>query len=286
MTVRIYRSPAPVATPKNRRGDIHSSLSATPVHTSRRARRANDLSGDDVHSDGTHLSLPASSAANLSVDTVGSDGADEIRAIWGTTVNINETMETFRGFLLGFKTKYRVVHERERGVRTRTMASPEEGEATVYVTYLRRMRQTGETNLNLDMVNLQAYPPSRKLYSQLIKYPQEVVPAMDQVLKDLMLEVAEEDQQAGMDGMQGEQGEEEVADIVSKVYKIRPFGMPAINMRDLNPIGEYREFWDVPNTLTRASHRHRQAGVHQGSGHSCDACHPGHEGGIFPVSPM
>ncbi|KAI0922862.1 hypothetical protein AcW1_002588 [Taiwanofungus camphoratus] len=229
-------SPAPVATPKNRRGDIHSSLSATPVHTSRRARRANDLSGDDVHSDGTHLSLPASSAANLSVDTVGSDGADEIRAIWGTTVNINETMETFRGFLLGFKTKYRVVHERERGVRTRTMASPEEGEATVYVTYLRRMRQTGETNLNLDMVNLQAYPPSRKLYSQLIKYPQEVVPAMDQVLKDLMLEVAEEDQQAGMDGMQGEQGEEEVADIVSKVYKIRPFGMPAINMRDLNPI--------------------------------------------------
>lgn len=167
-----------------------------------------------------------------------SDEPDEIRAIWGTTVNINETMQTFRGFLSGFKVKYRVAFDRERGVRTRVMSAPEEGEVRLYVSYLRRMRQTGETNLNLDMINLSAYPPSRKLYNQLVKYPQEVVPAMDQVLKDLMLEIADEDQQAGMEGMEGAQGEEEIADIMSKVYKIRPFGMPAINMRDLNPTGK------------------------------------------------
>jgi len=41
------------------------------------------------------------------------------------------------------------------------------------------------------MANLLAYPPSKKLYIQLTKYPQEVVPAMDQVLKDLMLELAD-----------------------------------------------------------------------------------------------
>ncbi|PCH37479.1 MCM-domain-containing protein [Wolfiporia cocos MD-104 SS10] len=226
-------TPGSAATPKNRRGDIHSSLSITPI--SRRARRTADRPNDDLRSDGTHLSFAQSSAPPLSAPTVPSDEPDEIRAIWGTTVNINETMQTFRGFLLDFKVKYRVAYDRERGVRTRVMATPDEGEATLYVSYLRRMRQTGETNLNLDMVNLSAYPPSRKLHIQLVKYPQEVIPAMDQVLKDLMLEIAEEDKQAGMDGMLGEQGEEEISDIMSKVYKIRPFGLSAINMRDLNP---------------------------------------------------
>jgi DNA replication licensing factor MCM4 len=99
------------------------------------------------------------------------------------------------------------------------------------------MRQTGETNLNVDMVNLLAYPPSKKLHNQLFKYPQEVVPAMDQVLKDLMLEIADIDQQAGLEGMEGADGDEEIADIMGKVYKVRPFGLPSVNMRELNPTG-------------------------------------------------
>lgn len=75
----------------------------------------------------------------------------------------------------------------------------------------------------------------QKLFAQLQKYPQEVVPAMDPILKDLMLELADEDQQVGMDAMQGDQGDEEIADIMGKVYKVRPFGLTAVNMRDLNP---------------------------------------------------
>ncbi|OBZ76230.1 DNA replication licensing factor mcm4 [Grifola frondosa] len=201
-----------------------------------RARISSDPFRDDLHSDGTVLSLPSSSAPNLSAPAVPSeDEPDEIRAIWGTTVNLGETMKTFREFLRGFKTKYRVAYDRERGFRTRILATPAEGEVVLYETYLRRMRQTGQTNLNLDMANLAAYPPSKKLQSQLVKYPQEVIPAMDQVLKDLMLEVAEEDQNAGMDGMRGKDGEEEIAEIMSKVYKIRPFGIPSVNMRELNP---------------------------------------------------
>ncbi|KAJ8487967.1 hypothetical protein ONZ51_g3874 [Trametes cubensis] len=229
-------SPAPAGTPKNRRGDIHSSLSITPTSAVPRARRQNNLPFDDLRSDASHLSVPASSAPNLSAPAVPSDDEpDEIRAIWGTTVNLGETMKTFREFLRGFKIKYRIAYDRERGLRTRVLSTPEEGEFLLYEGYLRRMRQTGETNLNLDMINLAAYPPSRKLQSQLVKYPQEVIPAMDQVLKDLMLELAEEDQQAGMEGMRGTEGEEEIAEIMGKVYKIRPFGLPSVNMRDLNP---------------------------------------------------
>lgn len=190
-----------------------------------------------MNSDGTHLNLPSSSAPQLSVPDMPSDEPAEIRAIWGTTVNLSETMKTFREFMLGFKPKYRVTYDRDRGVRTRAMANPDEGEVLLYETYLRRMRQTGETNLNLDILNLAAYPPSRKLHTQLTKYPQEVIPAIDQVVKDLMLETAEQDQQAGLEGMTGQDGEEEIAEIMSKVYKIRPFGLQSVNMRELNPTG-------------------------------------------------
>lgn len=184
------------------------------------------------------MQLPISSAPAMSAPAAPSeDEPDEIRAIWGTTVNLSETMKSFREFLRGFKIKYRVNFDRDRGFRTRALASPEEGEVVLYETYLRRMRQTGETNLNLDMFNLLAYPPSKKLHSQLAKYPQEVIPAMDQVLKDLMLEIAEQDQADGMDEMRGAQGEEEIAEIMGRVYKIRPLGLDPVNMRELNPTG-------------------------------------------------
>ncbi|KAF8955053.1 MCM2/3/5 family-domain-containing protein [Flammula alnicola] len=232
-------SPFTAKTPKNRRGDIHSSLSITPSASVRRTAgpRAQPVVADpnNLNSDITHLDVPRSSAPNLSAVPAPSDEPDEIRAIWGTTVNLAETMKIFREFFKGFKPKYRVSYDRELGLRTRAFSSPEEGEVILYETYFRRMRQTGETNLNLDVVNLLAYPPSKKLHSQLVKYPQEVIPAMDQVLKDLMLEVADMDQQVGMEGMQGAEGDEEIADIMNRIYKVRPFGLLSVNMRTLNP---------------------------------------------------
>ncbi|KAH7928821.1 MCM-domain-containing protein [Leucogyrophana mollusca] len=207
---------------------------ATPRRADRAAYNNNDFN-DNQNSDGTHLSVPASSAPHLSAPAAPSDEPDEIRAIWGTTVNLAETMKLFRDFLRGFKPKYRASHDRELNISTRTFATPEEAEVVLYEMYMRRMRQTGETNLNLDMANLVSYPPCKKLHVQLQKYPQEVIPAMDQVLKDLMLEIADEDQQAGMEGMQGDEGDEEIADIMGKVYKVRPFGLKAVNMRELNP---------------------------------------------------
>ncbi|KAG5639766.1 hypothetical protein H0H81_000046 [Sphagnurus paluster] len=232
-------SPIAAKTPRNRRGDIHSSLAITPARSSIAPRRLdyNTPRGDpnDLNSDASHLDVPLSSAPHLSAPAAPTDEPDEIRAIWGTTVNLAETMKLFREFLKGFKPKYRVAHDRELGLPTRAFSNPEEGEVVLYETYLRRMRQMGDTNLNLDMVNLLSYPPSRKLRNQLYKYPQEVIPAMDQVLKDLMLETADVDQQMGVEGMEGAEGDAEIADIMGRVYKVRPFGLTAVNMRDLNP---------------------------------------------------
>ncbi|EJF61824.1 MCM-domain-containing protein [Dichomitus squalens LYAD-421 SS1] len=227
----------PKTPPKNRRGDIHSSISFTPTSSRSRTRRKEGPS-DDLHSDASHLSLPASSTFNLSVPIVPSEDDDDtgaVKAIWGTNVSVQETMRTFREFMRGFKIKYRIAHDRERGIRTRVLSSPEEGEVLLYESYIRRMRQTGERNLNLDIHNLAAYPPSKKLQNHLIKFPQEVIPIMDQVLKDIMLEIAEEDQQAGVEDMRGGRGEAEIKTIMETVYKVRPFGVPSVNMRDLNP---------------------------------------------------
>jgi DNA replication licensing factor MCM4 len=147
----------------------------------------------------------------------------------------------------------------------------------LYELYMRRMRQTGDTNLNLDMGNLLAYPPCRKLHGQLQKYPQEVVPAMDQVLKDLMLEIADMDQQAGMEGMRGEEGDAEIGDIMGKVYKVRPFGLQAVNMRELNPTGTLCYYYCnvCPfKILTSVVYRYRQARLNQRPCHPCDSRHP------------
>ncbi|KAJ6629243.1 MCM2/3/5 family-domain-containing protein [Mycena sp. CBHHK59/15] len=229
-------SPMKPATPRNRRGDIHSSFSITPSSAARRPRGNDNASRPPSSSIGTpdagpHLSAPL---ADLT-----SDEPDEIRAIWGTTVNLSETMKLFRDFLKGFKPKYRTTYSRSLNIPTKAFSSPEDGEKLLYENYLRQMRQTGETNLNLDVVNLLAYPPSKKLHAQLVKYPQEVIPAMDQVLKDLMLETADMDQREGLDGMEGGQGDEEIADIMNKVYKVRPFGLKSVNMRELNPTGKW-----------------------------------------------
>ncbi|KAJ7276148.1 MCM2/3/5 family-domain-containing protein [Mycena haematopus] len=179
---------------------------------------------------------PPGSGPTLTAPHATSDEPDEIRAIWGTTVNLSNTMKLFRDFLKGFKPKYRTIYNRSLNIPTKAFSNPADEEVVLYETYLRQMRQTGETNLNLDIINLLAFNPSKKLHAQLVKYPQEVVPVMDQVLKDLMLEVAEMDQRAELDGMRGGQGEEEIAEIMNKVYKIRPFGLQSVNMRELNPM--------------------------------------------------
>jgi DNA replication licensing factor MCM4 len=184
-------------------------------------------------------SQPAQSNRDLnSVPSAHTDDAEDLtRVVWGTNVSLSESMASFSNFIRSFKVKYRVAFDRERGIAVPAMATPQEGERVLYEDLLRKMRVTGHTNLNLDMGNLQAFPPTRKLHSQLIKYPQEIIPVMDQVLKDLMISVAEEDAANGMEGMVGDEGEDEINEIQGKVYKIRPWGGDACNMRDLNPTG-------------------------------------------------
>lgn len=164
------------------------------------------------------------------------------KVIWGTNVNIDDAIAAFRTFLRGFRLKYRWVYERKQGINSNAAGilerSAVEGERLLYEEYLRIMRQTDQVNLNLRITDLAAFSPSAKLASLLQKYPQEIIPIMDHVLKDEMIELAEEDIRKGVDGMEGEAGQAEIEVIEGNLYKVRPFGLQGMNMRDLNPSGE------------------------------------------------
>lgn len=179
-----------------------------------------------------------------------------VKFIWGTTISLQESMNDFRNFLRGFKPKYRAAYN---STVVRNEAAPttpsmplydnlptHKADEVLYERYLKQLRETGQTNLNLDAVNLLSYPPTKKLYHQLINYPQEVIPIMDQVLRDVLIETAEEEledaQNRFAEGQMGELDlrllEEEVREVEGRVFKVRPYGGErSVNMRDLNPGG-------------------------------------------------
>lgn len=202
-------------TPRStRRGDIHSSVQmSTPSR-----RREVDPQRPGV-STPSSLLFSGSDALTFSQAHPSSEVADDtVRVIWGTNVSIQESIASFRGFLRGFKKKYRPEYRNE-------LMPPPDAEQLVYIEALRNMRIMGLEILNLDVQDLKHYPPTKKLYHQLYSYPQEIIPIMDQTIKDVMLDLL------------GTNPPEDVLnDIELKIYKIRPFNLEkCINMRDLNP---------------------------------------------------
>ncbi|WVF67840.1 hypothetical protein IAT40_002601 [Kwoniella sp. CBS 6097] len=286
---------------RQRRGDIHSSFPLSSPSLARRTVQNTDLTSgplrssspvahldsEDIDEDPqttprAHRSSQAlgSSAPTLSAMAPSQDGAEGgddggmVKFIWGTTISLQESMNLFREFLRGFKPKYRANYNATQsktivdagGVPPAPMALYDnlpsaKAEVVLYESYLRRLRLTGETNLNLDALNLLAYPPTKKLYHQLVNYPQEVIPIMDQVLRDVLIETGEEElaeaRDKFADGMVSklelDMLDEEVNQLAGRVYKVRPFGGErTVNMRDLNP-GDTDKLVSVKGLVIRAT---------------------------------
>ncbi|MBW0494946.1 hypothetical protein O181_034661 [Austropuccinia psidii MF-1] len=209
------RTPHSSRRPANRRGDIHSTvpLASSPAVGSR---------------------LQSSAAAPQTPHATSEPDSQNIRSsiaprepetqtvIWGTLVSLQESMQYFRQFLKNFKKKYRLAYDLKISVEDASMLSG--GDNLVYIDYMRTMRRTSQTNLNLDLVNLLAFPATKSLYFQILNYPQELIPICDQVLKDCVIELAEDDRDTGATDMDGPVSEEEISEMESRTYKIRPFG--------------------------------------------------------------
>lgn len=248
-----------------RRGDIHSDA----FHSSS-ARRRNvfvDENGMPVRngeprSDATFSNVqPGTSEAEAL-------GGNSTRIIWGTNISIQDAMASFKNFLYNYARKYRLWADGASEDETRAMgASADEKE---YIVMLNHMRQLGVVGLNLDIRNLKAFPPTVKLWHQVQAYPQEIIPLMDQCVKDVMLELTEEEIRATRQNNQqrrqgrparddessapiapsSEFGQEPdvsaqqetrnaLSEVESRSFKVLPFGMDeSINMRDLDPKGK------------------------------------------------
>ncbi|KAL2872565.1 vacuolar transporter chaperone 4 [Aspergillus lucknowensis] len=243
----------------SRRSDLHSGgFGQTP---SRRRRVFVDANGVPV-ADGD----PQSDAtfSNIHPDTSEAEamGGNSTRTVWGTNISIQDSMVAFKNFLYNFTTKYRLWADGATEDETRRMG--EAAEEREYVNMLHTMRQLGVTSLNLDAKNLKAYPPTLKLWHQLHGYPQEIIPLMDQSVRDVMVELAAKEMERLRSQIQRNQNnhrdlssasvvpssdvlsdsgripQTEIPDLVAeaetKPYKILPFGLDStVNMRDLDP---------------------------------------------------
>eukprot|EP00842_Homolaphlyctis_polyrhiza_P003307 jgi/Hompol1/3978/HPOL_006863-RA len=168
------------------RGDINPSgaleryLVRDPVVQGASQARSADLA---AMSDDIPLPLPSDAA-------IGNNAADpaEVRKfIWGTTVNIEASMATFRDFILNFTLKHKLDALNEPSTSI-------DDSQPFYDRLLRQLRDIELYSMNLDCSNLYHYPPSKGLYEQLIRYPQEIVPLMDHTLTDIFLEKFEDAQ--------------------------------------------------------------------------------------------
>src|SRR5947207_11987861 len=77
------------------------------------------------------------------------------------------------------------------------------------------MRQTHLSSLKLSIPDLAAFPLSRNLAFQLPSYPAEIVPMMDSVVRDILVEWVLEDK--GSD--------DELREIEEIGWKVRPYGL-------------------------------------------------------------
>lgn len=262
--VHSSRGSAPgTSGPNNsRRGDIHSDIfGSTP---NRRRRLFVDENGVPVR-DGAPNS-DAATFSNLQPNTSEADviGGSSTRIIWGTNISIQDTMSTFKEFLLGYQKKYRMWAD---GATEDETSAPESGGSDrEYVEMLKDMRHLGVTGLNLDVRNLKAFPSTVKLWHQLQAYPHEIVPLMDQAIKDIIVDQAEEEMarlraelqqtraqlmpSSSMQALPSSEanGQDDrvatVPDLVqeaeTRLYKVKPFGLDkSVNMRELNPNGMY-----------------------------------------------
>lgn len=265
--MRSGRTPVPQSSAINRsrRGDIHSDGLGSGAG---RKRIIVDQDGRVVREYPNDPSeAPTFSNNEPNTSDAQALGGDSTRLIWGTNVSVMDTMSAFKGFLYNFTKKYRMWAD---GVSEEDTQLLDAANRRKYVEMMQQMMTLGTTGLNLDARNLKAYPATVKLWHQLQSYPQEIIPLMDQTIKDVMIELAEKEM-SSQRATQGstartsqrsqipssdppvpdsdrsepatpapQQQDAQTMDLAEEVerkdYKVRPFGLDkTINLRDLDP---------------------------------------------------
>ncbi|CAI2161913.1 8691_t:CDS:10 [Funneliformis geosporum] len=170
---------------QQRRGDIHSARSS---------KRFTDLDINEDHEDITMFE-----------DQERENRKDQI---WGTTIRVEEVRETFKKFLKEFKLADRKLRD--------GLPVLESDNKSFYIDYLENIEKTEVFKFNLDTQNLLAFEDTYKLYYQIIRYPQEIIPILDYVLAQIYAELYKKEP--------------------TEDLRVRPYNLGiSKNMRELNP---------------------------------------------------
>ncbi|GBC08729.1 hypothetical protein RclHR1_08340015 [Rhizophagus clarus] len=182
-------------TPKRqqRRGDIHSARSA---------KRFIDLDIQEGNEDVTMLEAEE----KITTDQ-----------IWGTTIKVEEVRKSFKKFLKEFKLS-------DQNHRS---------DEPFYIEYLKTIEKTEEFKFNLDTQHLLAFEDTHKLYYQIVRYPQEIIPILDYVVAQMYTELHEKEPKEDL--------------------RVRPYNLGiSKNMRELNP-SDIDQLVCIKGLLIRAS---------------------------------
>jgi DNA replication licensing factor MCM4 len=239
-------------------------------------------------------------------------GRDDM-VVWGTNISLTDTAHAFSDFLRNFQKKYRMIKDGELPEGTQ-IPSDHPGSAREYQEMMKAMLEFGVTTLNLDMRNLKAYPPTQKLWYQMQKFPEEIIPIVDTVIKDVMLDLAErrglEERQEVMRQFNAQEAartsrardssslppapssdadshapaggvQEALArlpnrmdEVSDKTYRVRPFGLD--KTINLRELNPQGK-WAIHAPLKSNGIRFGQPCEHQGACHQNYSDHSGHE---------
>ena len=130
-----------------------------------------------VHADeGDDINLSALAPTPLREDEQRRRDSMPELVIWGTTIVAENVRNVFGHFLSEFRLPR--VGGRLAG----------EDNLAFYQQAIEIMHRTGEMILNLNCAHLFSFPPTRTLYFDLRKYPQEVIPIMDRVVQEVHIQ--------------------------------------------------------------------------------------------------
>lgn len=199
-----------------------SSRSEGPISSQPTPRQRSDIPHTPRRSD---LGIDYRSAPRVNTTASAhsaTDTGDEeyVQVIWGTNINIHDVQNDFKDFMLFFTMNDANRYEQHE-------LTPQ-GNDKLYRKMLFNMMEMGLTNINIDFRNLLAFPRTTRLAHQLINYPHEIIPILDNTVKEVMMQIAAEEGTGESDNR--------LSEVDSKEYKTRPYNLPdERGLRDLNP---------------------------------------------------
>lgn len=287
------------------RGDIHSDFSLTTRSPHPPRRVILDDIGRVVQEGPSETGTFGNRETTTSeADALGGAGHG---VVWGTTVSIEDSFVSFNDFLRNYTKKYKMYAD---GLSDDDIRDAPDANSKPYLEALETMLLLGTTRLYVDISDLKLYPPTRKLWHQLILYPQEIVPVMDQAVKDAIMELATKGgrgsqntaSQGQMDLSQSSEPAFPSSDrpdstpnarmlntsveeqIEKTAYLVRPFGLDkTINLRELNPSGMLRYPTLDQTTSVLTISRHGPSHLNQGFGYQGHTRNSRHEGCLLQM---